>query len=177
MLVRIPKTLRTSGSAARRERQLRRLNHLSKGLTHSGTARSAEAPCASSNGSPPPNSCFAHHLNQISAQHEALSISPAFAHASARLRIPCLIRPKTLKCQSLKPPHQPPASRYTAPSGHQTNGSHPTRPVPDPSAPAEAQSKYIGFHGGGFLQVAVSEAPCMRECKLALLCRALQIQH
>src|ERR1035437_391679 len=137
-----------SCSAARRERQLRRLNHLSKGLTHSGTARSAEAPCASSNGSPPPNSCFAHHRNQTSAQHEALSISPAFARASARLRIPCLIRPKTLKCQSLKPPHQPPASRYTAPSGHQTNGSHPTRPVPDPSAPAEAQSKYIGFHGG-----------------------------
>ncbi len=47
-------------------------------LTHSGTARSAEEPCASSNGSPPPNSCFALHLNQTGAQHEALSTSSAF---------------------------------------------------------------------------------------------------
>jgi hypothetical protein len=31
--------------------------------------------------------------------------------------------------------------------------------VPDPSASIHTDSKYIGFHEGGFLQVAVSEAP------------------
>ena len=41
----------------------------------------------------------------------------------------------------------------------QASGSYPTQSVPDPSAPVQTDSKYIGFRGGGFLQVAVSEAP------------------
>jgi hypothetical protein len=50
--------------------------------------------------------------------------------------------------------------------------------VPDPSAPAQTDSKYIAFHEGGFLQVAVSEAPSPNvssnsNCSV----RALQIQH
>src|ERR1035438_2370789 len=77
--------------ATQREQQLRRLSRLPTRLTHSGTAQSAEAPCASSNGSPPPNSCFAHHRNQRSEEHEASSISSAFVRASARMQIPCLI--------------------------------------------------------------------------------------
>ncbi len=35
---------------------------------------------------------------------------------------------------------------------------YPTEPAPDPSAPAQTDTKYIAFHEGGFLQVAVSEA-------------------
>ena len=62
-------------------------------LTHSGTARSAGEPCASSNGSPLRNSCFAHHLNRTGALHEPPSISSAFARASARTQIPCLFEP------------------------------------------------------------------------------------
>src|SRR5664279_4455851 len=160
-----------SCSAARRERQLRRLNHLPKRLTHSGTARSAEAPCASSNGSPLPNSCFAHHLNQTSAQHEALSISAAFARASARMRIPRLICPRLLSCLSLQPSTDTSLRCFTAPSHHQSGTSYPTPLVPDPSAPDQTDSKYIAFHEGGFLQVAVSEAPPqriqLRHCYLA----------
>ncbi len=67
-------------------------------------------------------------------------------------------------------PHQPIQSKRHDP--------YPTQPVPDPSAPAQTDSKYIAFHGGGFLQVAVSEAPRQRACNCALLRRgALQIQH
>ncbi len=79
--------------AAQRKRQFRRLNRLRKRLTHSGTVHSAVQPCTLSNGSPPHNSCFAHHLNLYGAQHEPLSISSVFARASARMRIPCLICP------------------------------------------------------------------------------------
>jgi len=50
-------------SASKRKRQRRQLNRLRKRFTPSGTARSAAVPCASSNGSPPHNCCFAHHLN------------------------------------------------------------------------------------------------------------------
>ena len=75
--------------------QLRRHHRPPIRTTHSGTARSAAAPCASSNGSPPRNSCFALHLNQTGTPHEPLSTSSAFARASARMRIPCLILAKT----------------------------------------------------------------------------------
>jgi len=75
------------------------------------------------------------------------------------MRIPCLFRPKHLACQSLKTPHQASASHRTAPSGLQAIGPCPTQSLPDPSAPAQTDAKYIGFHEGGFLQVAVSEAP------------------
>src|SRR5579859_1314371 len=60
-------------SATQRKRQLRQLNLLRKRFTHSGIAHSAVQPCTLSNGSPPHNSCFAHHLNQNGARHEALS--------------------------------------------------------------------------------------------------------
>ena len=146
-------------SADHRNTQPRRPHHPPIRPTHSGTAQSAAEPCASSNGSLPRNSCFALHLNQTSAQHEALSTSSALARASARTKIPCLIRSKPLSCQPLQAPHPPPAGHRTAPSGLQAIGSYPTQSPPDPSAPAQAHSKYIGFHVGGFLQVAVSEAP------------------
>ena len=137
--------------------------------THSGTAQSAVEPCASSNGSPPRNSCFARHLNQTDALHEALSTSSASARASARTRIPCLFRPKPLGCQPLQPPHQASASQHAAPSGPSVIRRCPTLSVPDPSAPVQTDSKYIGFHVGGFLQVAVSEAPPRRLLNCARL--------
>ena len=116
-------------------------------------------PCTSSNGSPPPNSCFALHLNQTGALHEPLSTSSAFARASARTQIPCLIRPKLLRHRSLQPPHH--ALGDASPLHSDIQAADPTQHslLPDPSQPAQPHSKYIAFHGGGFLQVAVSEAP------------------
>src|SRR5665213_3376652 len=78
-------------SADQRRRQLRKLNRLLKRLTHSGTAQSAAEPCTLSNGSLPPNSCFAPHFNQNGTQHEALFTSSVTARASAPTKIPCLI--------------------------------------------------------------------------------------
>ena len=92
-------------------------------LTHSGAAQSAVEPCVSSNGSPPRNSCFAHHLNQTDAPHEAPSTSSASARASAHTRIPCLFRPRPLGCQPLQRPTKASASQHSAPSGP---SSHPT---------------------------------------------------
>ena len=71
-------------SAAQRRSLLRRHHRPPIRLIHSGTAQSAAQPCASSNGSPLRNSCFALHLNQNGTQHEDLSTSSAFARASAR---------------------------------------------------------------------------------------------
>jgi hypothetical protein len=116
-------------------------------------------PCASSNGSPRRNSCSVLHLNQTAAQHEDLSASPASARASARTQIPCLIRPKPCGCSSPQPPYRAKARHCAAPSGLQENGSYPTQSLPDPPAPTQTDSKYIALHEGGFLQVAVSEAP------------------
>jgi hypothetical protein len=143
----------------------------------SGTARSAAQPCPSSNGSPLRNSCFARHLNQTGVQHEALSTSPALVRASARSRILGLFRSKPLRYQPLHPLHQVSASQYAAPSSPSVIRCCPTLFVPDPSAPVQTHSKYIGFHVGGFLQVAVSEAPPKGIQLRTVICRALQIQH
>src|SRR5580658_4002751 len=158
--------------------QLHRPHHPPIRLVHSGTVQSAAHPCASSNGSPLRDSCFARHRNQTGARHEDLSTSSASARASAPARTPCLIWAKPLGCQPLPPPCPPSASHSAAPSGIQTIGLCPTQSVPDPSAPAQTDAKCIGFRGGGFLQVAVPEAPRQRACNRALLRRgALQIQH
>ena len=165
-------------SADHRKTQLRQQHRPPIGPTHSGTAQAAVEPCASSNGSPPRNSCSALRLNQTDAPHETPSPSSAFARASAHTQIPCLIRPEPLAGQSLQLPHQPSPSHRTAPFRLQAIGPYPTQSVPDPSAPVQAHSKYIGFRGGGFLQVAVSEAPPLRACSCAMLRGgALQIQH
>jgi hypothetical protein len=71
-------------SADHSKTRLHRHHRLQSRLIHSGTVQSAVEPCASSNGSPPRNSCFALHLNQTGAPHEALSTPSAFARASAR---------------------------------------------------------------------------------------------
>jgi hypothetical protein len=58
--------------------------------------------------------------------------------------------------------------------------SHPTRVslLLIPLHPAQTDAKYIGFREGGFLQVAVSEAPHLRASNCALLPRgALQIME
>ena len=133
----------SNGSAAQRKTQRRQMNRLRKRSTHSGTAPSAAEPCASSNGSPLPNSCFAPHLNRNGALHEPLFPSSASHRASARTRIPCPIRPKPLGCQPLEPPHQASASHCAASSALPAIASYATQSVPHPSAPAPADSKYI----------------------------------
>src|ERR1700679_2574816 len=137
---------------------LRQHHHPPIRLTHSGVAQSAVELCTSSNGSPPPNSCFAPHLNQTDALHEAPFTSSTSARASAHTRIPCLFRPKPLGCQPLQLPHKASASQYAAPSGPSVIRRCPTQSVPDPSAPVQTDAKYIGFPVGGFLQHAVSAA-------------------
>src|SRR5271154_1420673 len=106
------------------QREQLRLTPLPKRLTLSGTAQSAEAPCASWNGSPPPNSYFDRHLHQTAAPHEALYTSPTYIRVPARSQILCLICPEPLACRALKLPLQPPASLPAA---------HPTLMPPDPT--------------------------------------------
>jgi hypothetical protein len=118
-------------------------------------AISAPTPIAS----PLRNSCLARRLNQTGTPHESLSTSSAPDRASARSRTPCLLRSKPLRGQPLHRPHQVSASPHAAPSCPSVIGRCPTLFVPDPSAPDQTDSTYIGFHEGGFLQVAVSEAP------------------
>ena len=100
---------------------------------------------------------FLLHLN--GALHEPLSTSSVFACASARTRTPCLIRPKTLRCQPLQRPDQASKSHWPPPFELQANRLHQTQPVRGPLAPTRADLKYIGFPVDGFLQVAESEAP------------------
>jgi hypothetical protein len=130
-------------------------------LTHSGTVQSAAEPCVLSNGSPPRNSCFALHLNQTGALHEPLSTSSAFARASARMRIPCLNWPKSLRSRSLsKYRTLPSVRRFKLQSSYIQSGSRTfTASSSTHRMHVRPHSKYIGFPVGGFLQVAVSEAP------------------
>jgi hypothetical protein len=87
-------------------------------------------------------------------------------------------RGNSLGCQPLQRPHKALAKQHAAPSGPSVIRRCPTQSVPDPSAPVQTDSKYIGFREGGFLQVAVSEAPPLRPRSRALLPDgALQIQH
>jgi hypothetical protein len=145
--------------ATQRTCLLRQHHHPPIRLTHSGAAQSAVELCTSSNGSPLRNSCFAPHLNQTDALHEAPSTSSTSARASAHTRIPCRFRPKPLGGQPLRRPQKAAASQHAAPSAPSVIQRCPAQPVADPSAPVQADSKYIGFPEGGFLQVAVSEAP------------------
>ena len=98
-------------------------------------------------------------LHQNGALHEPLSTSSVFARASARTQILRLIRPKTLRCQPLRRQNQASKSHWPPPFEPQANRLHQIQPVRDPPPPTRAHSKYIGFPVGGFLQVAVSEAP------------------
>ena len=146
-------------STAQRKTQRRQLNRLRNRLTHSGTARSATVLCTSSNGSPPPKSCFALHLNLTGAQHEAFSKSAAFARASARIRIPCLICPEMLAQLPLQLPILASLRSPAVLSNPQTRRPYLSSHLRGTSGPDQTYSKCIAFHGGGFLQVAVSEAP------------------
>src|ERR1700722_1873063 len=104
-------------SATQRTWLLRQHHHPPIRLTHFGAAHSAVELRTSSNGSPPRNSCFAPHLNQTDALHEAPSTSSTSAHASEHTRVPCLFRPKPRGCQPLQRLHKASASQHAAPSG------------------------------------------------------------
>ena len=146
-------------SADHSKTQLRRHHRPQIRLIHSGTVQSAVEPCASSNGSLPRNSCFGHRRNQTGTQHEALFKSSVTARLSERMRIPCRIWRGLLGRLPLRPSTHASLRCCTHPSQRQSRTSYPTPPLPDPPAPDQTDSKYIAFHEGGFLQVAVSEAP------------------
>ncbi len=164
-------------SADHSKTQLRRHHRPQIRLIHSGTAQSALEPCASSNGSLPRNSCFGHRHNQTGTQHEALCKSMVTARLSERMRIPCPIWRGWLGRLPLRPSTGASLRCFTHPSQCQIRTSYPTPPVLDPPAPAQTDSKYIAFHEGGFLQVAVSEAPPLTAMIRELLRGAVQIQH
>ena len=111
----------------------------------------------SSNDSPPRNSRSALHRN--GALHEPLFASSISARSSARTQIPCLICPRVFCQLSFQRPPNAPMQPFAAPSGLKNLTSSPSKPVLSLSERAQPHSKYIGFPEGGFLQVAVSEAP------------------
>jgi len=160
-----------SNSSAHQRSSLLQLHHPPpKTLTHSGPALFAEEPCTSSNDSPLRNSCSAPHQNQNDVLHEPISASSPSTRASARTQISCLKRSKALCQLSLQRPPKASVRPKVAPSGPWSLKSNPSKRVNTLTGRTRPHSKYIGFPGGGFLQVAVSEAPCQRPSKLKL-CR------
>src|SRR5450631_3296464 len=135
----------------------------------SGTVQSAAEPCALSNGSPRLNSSFAHHRNKTGALHESQSTASALARALARTQIPCLNWPRLVRYRSLHLPHDPSVRRFPTQFIHPSGSSYPLQRVHALTKHIRPHSKYIGFPVGGFLQVAVSEAPSQSACKLELL--------
>jgi hypothetical protein len=123
-----------------------------------GNVRFAAEPCTLSNASPPRNSCSDLHLNSAGAQHESTSPASNLARASARTLVLCLafVRMQyggaiqTLRCAAPRPFSLRPATETQAlsPQRQTRKRSRPAHPDTNPIVPR-----------GGFLQVAVSEAP------------------
>jgi hypothetical protein len=156
-------------SAAQRRQLPRTLHRPPTRFTPSGTVRSAADPCASSNGSPQPSSCYAHHhRKQTGALHESLFPSPASHRAPARTEIPCLNWQKLLRHSSYQPSHNTAVRRFQAQVRHSSSTSHLYQRVHTPTRLARPHSKCIAFPRGGFLQVAVSEAPSQSALELEL---------
>ena len=122
-----------------------------------------------SNGSPRLNSSFAHHRNQTGALHESQSTASALARALARTQIPCLNWPRLVRYRSLQLPHDPSVRHFPTQFIHPSGSSYPLQRVHALTKHIRPHSKYIGFPVGGFLQVAVSEAPSQSACKPELL--------
>src|SRR5271157_346829 len=156
-----PRSCRSASNcwAAQRRHLLPRPRCPPTRFTRSGTVRSAAEPCTSSSGSPPPNSCSALHRNLTGALLEPLFPPSASTRASARIEIPCLNSPEVLESSSLPPPPDAPVRTIAVPSHPQGAGPYPPPHFPYTSAPDQTHSKCIALHRGGFLQVAVSEAP------------------
>src|SRR5664280_1555348 len=155
-------------STAQRTELLHRHRRPPTSLSRYGTVQSAVEPCTSLNGSPRLNSCFALHLNPTSAQHEPLSASSASTRAPARTEISGLLAPGVLcylffqLCRPLLC-DAPPLQQDLKAADH-TDHSGLLKPL----HPLSPHSKYIAFPRGGFLQVAVSEAPGQGSCDCRL---------
>jgi hypothetical protein len=126
--------------------------------TRCGTVRSAGESCMLSSGSPPRNSSSDLRLILVGAQHESTSPASLLPRASARTLVLCLIflrmhyccAIQTLRCAAprpfcLRPPTETEAHRQQP---QPRKRSEPAHPHTNPIVPR-----------GGFLQVAVSEAP------------------
>src|ERR1035438_7108543 len=74
-----------------------------------------------------------------------------------------------LRYRSLHLPHDPSVRRFSAQFLHRSTSSYLLQRVHPLTDHLRPHSKYIGFPVGGFLQVAVSEAPSQRACELDLL--------
>jgi hypothetical protein len=122
-------------SADHSKTQLRRHHRSRIRLMHFGTVQSAAEPCGSSNGSLLPNSCFDHHHNQTSTQHEALFKSSLTARVSERIQIPCPIWRGWLGRLALRTSTDASLWCLAHPSQRHNRTSNPTWPVPDPLHP------------------------------------------
>ena len=78
-----------------------------------------------------------------------------------RMQIPCLISTEMPGQLSVEYTPDVLRPRFTAPSHLQSATSCLSPLLPQISTPGQTDSKYIAFHEGGFLQVAVSEAPSL----------------
>jgi hypothetical protein len=131
--------------------------------------------CWSSSGSPPRNSSSDLRLIPASAQHESTSPASLLPRALARTLVLCLVslRNATALFHPDFRSHSPPCSTalpHTAAAAHSglqqsCYSSEPAQPHTNPIATK-----------GGFLQVAVSEAPVHSASIAALRSWALQIQ-
>src|SRR6202167_1562235 len=127
-------------------------------LTHHGTVRSAAEPCRLSSASPPRNSSSDLRLIPAGARHESTSPASNLARASARTLVLCLAflrmqygcALQTLPCTAPRPFSLRPATETQALclQPQTSKRSRPAHPDTNPIVPR-----------GGFLQVAVSEAP------------------
>src|SRR6202008_3313090 len=92
-----------------------------------------------------------------------------FPRVPARKHIPCLIWPEPFRYQSLCPLPDSSLPHFAVPCGPQSSRSYSFRNFLKPSTLRSAHSKYIAFHEGGFLQVAVSEAPSSESMQLRIV--------
>src|SRR5713101_7699282 len=127
-------------------------------FTRCGNVRFAAEPCVLSSASPPPNSSSDLRLISAGAPHESTSPASNLARASARTLVLCLpfLRTQfggalqTLPRAGLRPFSLPPATETEA---HRQQDPHRKR-----QRPPHRETNPI-VPRGGFLQVAVSEAP------------------
>jgi hypothetical protein len=139
-------------------------------FTRCGNVRSAAEPCMLSSASPPRNSFSDLRLIPAGARHESTSPASNLSRASARTLVLCLVflsrhyccAMQTLRCTAPRPFSLRRATETEEPRQQRQpcKRSEPAHPDTNPIVPR-----------GGFLQVAVSEAPVHSVSNLQFFAR------
>jgi|ERR1700678_1079120 len=146
-------------------------------LTQHGPVRSAAEPCRLSSASPPRN--FSSDLRLISAgaPHESSSPASHLARASARTLVLCLAFLRVQHGCALATLRHAGARPFSLPRATETKAHRQQAPPRKRQRPPHRETNPI-VPRGGFLQVAVSEAPLHSvSTPSSSLGGALQIQH